>query len=58
MDWDLVKSGIKSGYNSVAKRGSQVFEYVKSDEFKDKVKSGLETVKTGVVTVVDKIKGN
>ena len=58
MDWDLVKSGLKTGYNQVAKRSSQVYEYVKSDEFKDKVKTGYETVKTGVVTVVDKVKGN
>ncbi len=58
MDWDNIKSGLSKGFNEVKKRGSQVVNYVKSDEFQEKVKTGYETTKNGVVTVVNKVASN
>ncbi len=58
MDWEIVKGGLKSGFNTVARKSGQLYDYVKSDEFSGKVKTGYDTVKSGVVNVVDKIKGN
>ena len=58
MDWELIKSGLKKGLDQVQRKSVQAYEYVKSDDFQEKVKSGYDNVKQGVGTVVDKIKGN
>lgn len=56
MDWDKVKNTIASGAQLIKQKSEDAVVYLKSDEFKEKVSTGVQKTKEGASTLAQKIK--
>ena len=58
MAWDQIYNYAKEGAELVKRGSVKCYNYVTSDEFKDKVVTGVKTTKEGVENLVVKVKNS
>ncbi len=56
MDFSLIKSGLQQGTEAIGSTSKKAFDYLKSDEFKNKIKEGFNATKEKLEEVYNKIK--
>lgn len=56
MDWEKVKSTISSGAQLIKEKSGEAVDYLKSEEFKEKVTTGVQKTKEGASMFAQKIK--
>lgn len=55
MDFDIIVSGIKNSAVVIANNSKVAINYIKSDEFKNKVKRGYNDTKDSISNLIEKI---
>lgn len=58
MVWDQIKNSFSQGAKLVKEKSSEAIDYLKSDDFKEKVANGVQKTKEGVCLVTQKVKEN